>query len=198
MPSTPAAESETASTFARKPARRTGIVIMVTAAMAAGLLAVAAFTSGSLSPPAMASGIVVTAVNSFSGESSASSGTTSWQWITGTATEVWPNNTARGIATGSVVLGSSDGLAVSGRLGVCYQTSSGGVITAQNWEIINFTAPAGQWVTQTVSGAIVLGTPATYLIGLCVYNTSANLTFSTASGSGSGTVMVAGQSGPSF
>jgi len=162
---------------------------------AAGLLTVSAFAFGSSSGVARAS-TPDTLVNSFSGENTITSGSTSWQWITGTATESFANTTSRSVITGSVILGSSTGAAVSGRLGVCYEAASGGLIADTNWELIDFTAPAGQWVTQTISGTIDPSTEETFKLGLCAYDTSANLTYNTEFGAAAGTVIVAINSGP--
>jgi hypothetical protein len=159
---------------------------------AAGLLGVLAFAYGSSSADASTPDVLV---NSFSGENSVPSGSSTWQWITGTDSESFANATSRGVITGSVVLGSSNGAAISGRLGVCYKSASG-AISNQNWEIINLTAPAGQWVTQTVSGTVVPSVAGTFTVGLCAFDTSANLTYSTAFGAGAGTVTVAVNSGP--
>jgi hypothetical protein len=100
------------------------------------------------------------------------------------------------VITGSVILGSSNGTAVSGRLGVCYEAASGGLIAVTNWEIIDFTAPSGQWATQAISGTIDPATAEAFKVGLCAYDTSANLTYNTAFGAGAGTVIVAVNSGP--
>jgi len=162
---------------------------------AAGLLTVAAFAFGSSSGVARASS-PDTLVNSFSGEDAIASGSGAWQWITGTDTESFANTTSRSVITGSVILGSSTGAAVSGRLGVCYEAASGGLVAVKNWELIDFTAPAGQWVTQTISGTIAPSTAESFEVGLCAYDTSANLTYNTGFGAGAGTVIVAINSGP--
>jgi hypothetical protein len=194
MTTSPVPDSGTSQLLYRKPLRRTKITTTIVTIAAAGLLAVLAVASGSSSDVASASTPDVL-VNSFSGESAVASGTSAWQWITGTDSESFASAASRGVITGSVVLGSSNGAAVSGRLGVCYQ-AAGGAISNANWEIINFTAPAGQWVTQTVSGTAVPSAAGTFTVGLCAYNTSANLTYSTAFGAGAGTVIVAINSGP--
>ncbi|HEY1627386.1 MAG TPA: hypothetical protein VGG16_26695 [Streptosporangiaceae bacterium] len=164
---------------------------------AAGLLAALAFTAGSSTGVARAATLVapVTLVNSFSGETAIPPTVLAWQWISGMDSENFSDPSSRGVITGSVVLGSTNGAAVSGRLGVCYKSASG-AITNTNWEIINFTAPAGQWVTQTVSGTAVPGAVGVYTVGLCAYDTSANLAYSAAFGAGAGTVIVAIDSGP--
>jgi hypothetical protein len=170
----------------------------VLAVATAGMLAVLAFASGPSSAVARASTAATTPdvlVNSFSGENAVASGSLSWHWITGTVSESFANSTSRGLITGSVALGSSTGAAVSGRLGVCYQ-ASGGTISNTNWEVINLTAPVGTWVTQTVSGTVIPAAAGTFLVGLCAYDTSANLTYSTTFGAGAGSVMVAVNSGP--
>jgi hypothetical protein len=193
MTTSPVPDSGTPRPLYRKPLRRTKITATVVTVAAAVLLAVLAFASGPSSGVASASTPDVL-VNSFSGESAVASGSSTWQWITGTDSESFVS-TARGVITGSVILGSSNGAAVSGRLGVCYQ-AAGGAISNANWEIINLTAPVGQWVTQTVSGTVVPPAAGTFTVGLCAYNTSANLTFSTVFGAGAGTVIVAVNSGP--
>jgi hypothetical protein len=159
-----------------------------------GLLTVSAFAFGSSSGVAKAAD-PDTLVDSFSGENSITSGSSTWQWITGTDDESFPNTTTRSVVTGTVILGSSTGAAVSGRLGVCYEAASGGLIADTNWEIVDFTAPAGQWVTQTISGTIDPATAENFDVGLCAYDTSANLTYNTGFGAAAGTVIVAINSG---
>jgi hypothetical protein len=168
-----------------KRSRRTGLTTTIAGVAAAGLIAVLAFASGSSSaaadPP-------TTLVNSFSGENSVTAGALNWQFITGTVTETFAA-TSRSVVTGSVVLGSSNTSAVSGRLGVCYKSASG-VVTNVNWEVIDLTAPSGQWVTQTVSGMANPAAAGSFAVGLCAYDTSANLTYNTGFGAGAGTVTV--------
>jgi hypothetical protein len=198
MTTSPVSDSGTPQPLCRKPLRRTRITTTVVTIAAVGLLAVMAFASGSSSGVARASTDVSTPdvlVNSFSGEVTVAGGSSTWQWITGTDSESFASTASRGVITGSVVLGSSNGAAVSGRLGVCYKAASG-AISNTNWEIINFTAPTGQWVTQTISGTVVPSAAGTFTVGLCAYDTSANLTYSTAFGAGAGTVIVAINSGP--
>ncbi len=166
----------------------------IVAVAAAGLLASLAFASGSSPGIARAASTADVLVNSFSGELAIDSGSDTWQWIAGTDSETF-GAASRGVITGSVVLGSSTGAAVSGRLGVCYKSATG-AISNTNWEIINFTAAVGEWVTQTVSGTANPGVAGTYTVGLCAYDTSANLTYSAAFGAGAGTVIVAVNSGP--
>ena len=195
MTTSPVPDSGTPQPSCRRPLRRTNITKTIVTVAAAGLLTVSAFAFGSSSGIARAA-TPETLVNSFSGENSITSGTTSWQWITGTDTESFANTTSRSVVTGTVILGSSTGAAVSGRIGVCYQAASGGLIANTNWEVIDFTAPVGQWVTQTISGTIVPSTAETFKVGLCAYDTSANLTYNTGFGAASGTAIVAIDSGP--
>jgi hypothetical protein len=178
----------------RKPLRRARITTTVVAVAAAALLASLALASGSSPGIARAATTADVLVNSFSGEVAITSGSSTWQWIAGTDSETF-GTASRGVITGSVVLGSSTGAAVSGRLGVCYKSATGS-ITNTNWEVINFTAPVGEWVTQTVSGTVVPGVAGTFTVGLCAYDMSANVTYSAAFGAGAGTVIVAVNSGP--
>jgi|GEM_PF-3504109 len=194
MTASPVSDAGTPQSVSRKPPGRIRITRTVVAVAAAGLLAVLAFAFGSSSYVAGAAA-PVTLVNSFSGEIAVPAGA-GWQWITQTDTENFADTTSRAVITGSVVLGSANGAAVSGRLGVCYQAAAGGVIANTNWEIINFTAPVGQWVTQTVSGTVVPAAIGAFKVGLCAYGTSANLTYSAAFGAGAGTAIVAIDSGP--
>jgi hypothetical protein len=194
MTTSPVSDSGTPPPLYRRP-RRTKITKTIMTVAAAGLLTVSAFAFGSSSGVARASS-PDTLVNSFSGENAIPSGVGSWEWITGSTSEFFANTTSRSVITGSVILGSSTGAAVSGQLGVCYQDPSGGVIAVTNWELIDFTAPAGQWVTQTISGTIDPSTVETFKLGLCAYDTSANLTYNTGFGAGAGTVIVAINSGP--
>jgi hypothetical protein len=103
------------------------------------------------------------------------------------------------VVTGSATFGSSNGQVVGGKLGVCYQPAAGGTILFGNWALIDFTAPVGQWVTQTFSGTILPGTngyaAGSYKVGLCISGASANLTYNLATGSMSGTAIVAVNSG---
>ena len=69
------------------------------------------------------------------------------------------------------------------------------MITNLNWEVIDLTAPSGQWVTQTVSGMVNPAAAGSFAVGLCAYNTSANLTYNTGFGAGAGTVIVAVNAG---
>jgi hypothetical protein len=195
MTTSPVSDSGTPSPLCRRPLWRTRITKTIVTVAAVGVLTVSAFAFGSSSGVARAAN-PDTLVNSFSGENSITSGSTTWQWITGTDSEFFANTTSRSVITGSVILGSSTGAAVSGQLGVCYQDPSGGLIAVMNWELIDFTAPAGQWVTQTFSGTIDPSTAETFKVGLCAYDTSANLTYNTAFGAGAGTVIVAINSGP--
>jgi hypothetical protein len=158
------------------------------------LLAVVAFASGASSGIASAAAPNAL-VNAFSGEVPATASTPNWQFITGTVTEAFTSTVSRSVITGSVIFASTNGAVVSGRLGVCYQTA-GGPVTNANWENINFTAPVGQWVTQTVSGTAVPAAVGNFTVGLCVYATSANLSYSTAFGAGAGTVIVEESAGP--
>jgi hypothetical protein len=193
MTISPVSDSGTPPPLPRKPRSRTKITTAVTVA-AAALLAVVAFASGSSSDVASAAAPDAV-VNSFSGEVPATASTPTWQFITGTVTESFASTVSRGVITGSVIFASNNGAVVSGRLGVCYQIA-GGPISNANWENINFTAPIGQWVTQTVSGTAVPAAAGNFAVGLCVYTTSANLIYSTAFGAGAGTVIVVENSGP--
>jgi|SRR5581483_1808369 len=195
MTASPVSDSGTPQPLYRRSLGRTTITKAIVTAAAAGLLTVSAFAFGSSSGIARASTPDIL-VNSFSGENSITSGSSTWQWITGTDTESFANTSSRSVITGSVILGSSTGAAVSGRLGVCYQAASGGLIANTNWEIIDFTAPVGQWVTQTISGTIVPSTAESFKVGLCAFDTSANLTYNTGFGAAAGTAIVAINSGP--
>jgi len=172
--------------------------LAIPATIAAGavvLLAVPTFASGS-SPASSAKSSAATAVHIdyFYGETTATSGSSAWQWITNPDSESFSSTTSRGIVTGTATLGSSNGAAVSGELGVCYQSSSG-AMNFGNYELITFTAPAGTWVPQTVSGTIIPANtgqaPGTFKVGLCVQDTSSNLTYDTAYGALTGDVLVA-------
>jgi hypothetical protein len=178
---------------------------MLAAAAVAAIAATAIPASAASSSPA--SGQVTgatpvfppTLVNYFFGELSPASGSTAWEWASSTVSENFANATSRAVVTGSLTLGSSNGLVVGGQLGVCYQQGAG-PINFGNWELINFIEPAGHWVSQSFSGTILPGTngfPAgVYKVGLCVSQTSANLVYDTAFGAGSGDVIVAEDSGP--
>ncbi len=171
-------------------------------ATAATLAAAVAATIAAVAIPASAASTPVfppTLVNYFFGELSPASGSATWEWASSTVSENFANATSRAVVSGNLTLGSSNGLAVSGQLGVCYQQGTG-PINFGNWELINFTEPAGHWVNQSFSGTILPGTngfPAgIYKVGLCVTGTSANLVYDTAFGAGSGDVIVAEDSGP--
>jgi hypothetical protein len=187
----------------RKPAtRRTKITMAVAGAAAAALLASPAFAAGT-APPAKASAVSAGTpevhINYFYSEVAPPNGVNAWQWLGGPTFghpgEQFPNVTSRAVVTGTATFGSSDGQAVSGQLGVCYQPAAGGPIMFGNWEALNFTAPAGHWVTQTVSGTILPGPngfpPGRYAVGLCISQTSANLVYDAASAALNGDVIVA-------
>ncbi len=171
----------------------------------AGVVAVAAATAGLLSATAFAQGTPAPTnnpdvrINYFFNAVAVPNGQTHWQWITNPRSEPFANSTFARDLTGTVDLGSSNGEAVTGELGVCYQ-SGNGPIRFGNWQLIDFTAPAGQWVEQTVSGTILPGAnnlpSGTYKVGLCVYRTSQNLVYDTTWGALTGTVIVAEDSGP--
>jgi hypothetical protein len=188
----------------RRPALRRHhlATALVIAAAGIGLLATPAL-AGPSSTTVKSAGALVSPdvyINYFYGENAATSGSSAWQWLGGTASESFPNTTSRAVVTGSATFGSSNGLAVSGQLGVCYQPAAGGTILFGNWALIDFTAPAGQWVTQTFSGTILPGTngyaAGTYKVGLCISQASANLTYNLTNGSLAGTATVAVNSGP--
>ena len=140
-----------------------------------------------------------TLVNYFFGELNPPNNSATWEWAGATDSENFANSTSRAVVTGQIALGSSNGLAVSGQLGVCYQQGTGPIMFG-NWKLLNFTAPAGTWSSQSFSGTILPGpngfAPGTYTVGLCVEDTSANLVYDQAYGSTSGTVIVAEDSGP--
>ncbi len=177
---------------------------MLVATAAAGISAVVIPASASAAP---ASGQIAavtpvfppTLVNYFFGELSPASGVAAWQWASSTVSENFANTTSRAVVTGNITLASSNGLAVTGQLGVCYQSGTG-AINFGNWELINFTEPAGHWINQAFSGTILPGAngfaPGAYKIGLCVSQTGANLVYDTAFGAASGDVIVAEDSGP--
>jgi hypothetical protein len=180
------------------------IVLSLAAAAAAAIAAVAIPASASYSPAsgngtAQTPVFPPTLVNYFFGEVNPPNGSPTWEWASATDSENFANTTSRAVVTGNIALGSSNGLAVSGQLGVCYQLGTGPIIFG-NWKLLNFTAPVGQWVSEVFSGTILPGPngfPAgTYTVGLCVEGTSANLVYDTAYGSTAGTVIVAEDSGP--
>jgi hypothetical protein len=177
---------------------------MLAAAAAASIAAVAIPASASSAPAsrqitATTPVFPPTLVNYFFGEVNPPNNSANWEWAGATDSENFANATSRAVVTGQIALGSSNGLAVSGQLGVCYQQGTGPIMFG-NWKLLNFTAPAGQWVSQSFSGTILPGPngyPAgTYTVGLCVEDTSANLVYDQAYGSTSGTVIVAEDSGP--
>jgi hypothetical protein len=177
---------------------------MLTAAAAAAIAAVAIPASASSSP---ASGKITAAVavfpptlvNYFFGELNPPNGAANWEWASSTVSENFANATSRAVVSGNITLGSNNGLAVSGQLGVCYQQGAG-PIRFGNWELLNFTAPAGQWVSQSISGTILPGPngfPAgIYKVGLCVEQTSPNLVYDAVAAGATGDVIVAEDSGP--
>jgi hypothetical protein len=177
--------------------------VTLAAAAAAALTAVAIPASASSAPASsqVANTPVFppTLVNYFFGEVNPPNGSPTWEWASATDNENFANATSRAVVTGQIALGSSNGLAVSGQLGVCYQQGAG-PITFGNWKLLNFTAPVGQWVSESFSGTILPGPngfPAgVYKVGLCVEQTSANLVFDQTYGSTSGDVIVAEDSGP--
>lgn len=177
---------------------------MLAAAAAAAIAAVAIPASGSsaLASSQIAANTPVfppTLVNYFFGEVNPPNGSATWEWASATDSENFANATSRAVVTGQIALGSSNGLAVSGQLGVCYQQGTGPILFG-NWKLLNFTAPVGQWSSQSFSGTILPGpngfAPGTYTLGLCVEDTSANLVYDQAYGSTSGDVIVAEDSGP--
>jgi hypothetical protein len=179
-------------------------VVTLAAAAAAALTAVAIPASASSAPAAgqVANTTPVfppTLVNYFFGETNPPNGAPNWEWASATDNENFANATSRAVVTGNIALGSSNGLAVSGQLGVCYQQGTGPIMFG-NWKLLNFTAPAGQWVSETFSGTILPGPngfPAgVYKVGLCVLQTSSNLVYDQAIGSTAGTVIVAEDSAP--
>jgi len=186
---------------------RAGIVTaaMLAAAAAAAIATVAIPASASSPSPASSTIAASTAVfpptlvNYFFGATNPASGSANWEWATTTTSENFANSTSRAVVTGNITVGSSNGLAVSGQMGVCYQQGNGPIMFG-NWKLLNFSAPPGQWVSQTFSGTILPGQngyPAgNYNVGMCVAQTSANLVYDTAYGSAAGTVIVAEDSGP--
>jgi hypothetical protein len=177
---------------------------MLAAAAAVATAAVAIPASASSAP---AAGQITAAtpvfpptlVNYFYGALNPASGLANWQWASATASENFANSTSRAVVSGNLTLGSSNGLAVGGEMGVCYQQGTG-PINFGNWKVLNFTAPAGQWVSEFFSGTILPGTngfaPGVYKVGLCVSQTTPNLVYDAAAGSATGTVIVAADSGP--
>jgi hypothetical protein len=109
---------------------------MLTAAAAAAIAAVAIPASGS---SALASSKIAnvpvfppTLVNYFFGELNPPNNSATWEWAGATDSENFANSTSRAVVTGQIALGSSNGLAVSGQLGVCYQQGTGPIMeTAQ-------------------------------------------------------------------
>ncbi len=177
---------------------------MLAAAAAAAIAAVAIPASASSSPAssqitAATPVFPPTLVNYFFGEVSPPNGAATWEWASSTVSENFANATSRAIVSGNIALGSSNGLAVGGQLGVCYQQGTGPIMFG-NWKLLNFTAPAGQWVSQSFTGTILPGAngfPAgVYKVGLCVNQTTPNLVYDQAAGSTSGDVIVAEDSGP--
>lgn len=190
----------------KHPARAAFVAAAMGAVAAAAAIAAVAIPASAspaqTSRPASAAVTPVfppTLVNYFFGEVNPPNGSTTWEWASATASENFANSTSRAVVTGNIALGSSNGLTVSGQLGVCYQSGTG-PITFGNWKLLNFTAPAGQWVSQSFSGTILPGAngfaPGVYKVGLCVNQTSANLVYDQAVGSTSGDVIVAEDSGP--
>jgi hypothetical protein len=190
----------------KHPARAALATAAMLAATAAAAIAAVAIPASASSAPAPRQVVTPatavfppTLVNYFFGALTPASAGATWEWASSTVGENFANATSRAVVTGSLTLASSNGLAVSGELGVCYQQGTG-PIRFGNWELINFTEPAGHWVSQSFSGTILPGTngfPAgLYQVGLCVLGTSANLVYDTASGSASGDVIVAQDSGP--
>ncbi len=103
---------------------------MLAAAAAASVAAVAIPASASAAPAS--SKIVATTpvfpptlVNYFFGELNPPNGSANWEWASTTATENFANATSRAVVTGNITLGSNNGLAVGGKLGVCYQQGAG-------------------------------------------------------------------------
>jgi hypothetical protein len=177
---------------------------VATAAATAALLAAPQLAHATASAPSTAarhSASPSVRIAFIYGEAPAPAGSTSWEWLApgeqpGHAYMPF-NHITRAIITGSAVFGSSNGQPVRGMLGVCYQQEGTGPIHFGNWAPINFTAPAGTWVTQAVSGTILPGynnlPSGTYELGLCVSQTSANLVYE--SGASTGDVIVAENAG---
>lgn len=176
---------------------------MLVAAAAAAIAAAAIPASASSSPAsgkiAAAAVFPPTLVNYFFGELNPPNGAANWEWASSTVSENFANATSRAVVSGNITLGSNNGLAVSGQLGVCYQQGAG-PIRFGNWELINFTAAPGQWVDQSISGTVLPGPngfPAgVYKVGLCVTQTSANLVYDAVVPGATGSVIVAEDSGP--
>jgi hypothetical protein len=188
----------------RHPARAALATAATLAAVAAAAISAVAIPASASSAPA--SGQVTAApvfpptlVNYFFGALNPASGSTTWEWASSTASENFANATSRAVVSGNLTLGSSNGLAVGGQLGVCYQQGTGPIMFG-NWKLLNFTAPVGQWVSESFSGTILPGPngfPAgVYKVGLCVNQTTPNLVYDLASGSATGDVIVAEDSGP--
>jgi len=171
-------------------------VLPLVVAAAAGATAIPSFAASSTNA---ASSTPPDHIDYFFGDATATAGLSTWQFIGGTTSVDFPSATSRGVVTGTDTFGSSNGTAVSGNLGVCYELVGSGVIYFGNYEALTFTAPVGQWVTQTMSGTIIPSNvgdpPGTYQLGLCVQDTSSNLTYDPAAES-TGTALVANVSGP--
>jgi hypothetical protein len=189
--------------FSRKlTTRRFKITAAVVGAAAAVALLAGPALAAEQSPAARASTAATSPtvhINYFYSEVAPTNGVTTWQWLGGSTfghpSEQFANTSSRAVVTGTATFGSSNGAEVGGMLGVCYQPAAGGTIQFGNWESLDFTAPAGQWVTQTVSGTILPGAngfaPGKYAVGLCVSQTSTNLVYDAISSALQGSVIVA-------
>ena len=182
--------------FFTRPSKTTAVVALA----AAALVSATAFAQATPAPThnAAATNVPDVRIGYFFNAIAVPNGDTQWQWLSNPVAELFANSTSRGIVTGTVGLGSSNGAAISGKLGVCYE--SGNVpIRFGNWQLMGFTAPPGQWVEQTISGTVLPGAnglpSGTYKVGLCVAATSQNLVYDTTWGALTGTVMVAESSG---
>jgi hypothetical protein len=189
--------------FSRKlTTRRFKITAAVVGAAAAVALLAGPALAAEQSPAAPASTAATSPtvhINYMYSEVAPANGVDTWQWLGGSTfghpSEEFANTSSRAVVTGTATFGSSNGAEVSGMLGVCYQPAAGGTIMFGNWESLDFTAPAGQWVTQTISGTILPGAngfaAGKYAVGLCVSQTSANLVYDAISPALQGSVIVA-------
>jgi hypothetical protein len=88
--------------------------------------------------------------------------------------------------TGTVDLGSTNGKFIEIVLGVCYERSGAGELTAvAHVEPTYATTAIEEYVAQSVSGFVSGVAPGTYQVGLCTWNESPNAHH----GIGSGTVL---------